>query len=164
MFRKFRIFKFRFVVNQIIQPDQFKSPFFSLYEIIYKFRHSIINLLEQNQLLSLANCLHLIKQLSSDENSYPTNDFIENAERVLKDIVKVIQSCISTFQTTINEYRLKEKTMLNESELIFDNSLINQQSAVLEQKESILIDLKSKYDQLSKLLNETNVKYEEESK
>jgi hypothetical protein len=54
--------------------------------------------------------------------------------------------------------------MLNESELILDTSLINQQSAILEQKESILIDLKSKYDQLSKLLNETNMKFEEESK
>ena len=54
--------------------------------------------------------------------------------------------------------------MLNESELTLDTSLINQQSAILEQKESILIDLKSKYDQLSKLLNETNMKFEEESK
>jgi hypothetical protein len=148
----------------VIPSDQFKLAFFSLYENIYKFRYSIINLLEQNKLLSLASCLHLIKQLSSDDNNL-TNDFIENAERVLQDIVKVLQTCMATLQSTIDEYQLKEKDMLNESELIVETSLIdNQQSRILEQKELILLDLKTKYEQLTKLLNQTNTKHEEEFK
>jgi hypothetical protein len=144
----------------VISSDQFKLAFFSLYENIYKFRHSIINLLEQNELLSLANCLHLIKQLSSDENHPPINDFIDNAEHILKDIIKVLQTSMLTLQSTINEYQLKDKDMLNESELILDN----QQSTILEQKESILTDLKIKYEQLTKLLNETNTQHDEEFK
>ncbi len=148
------------IVTQVISSDQFKLAFFSLYENIYKFRHSIINLLEQNELLSLANCLHLIKQLSSDENHPPINDFIDNAEHILKDIIKVLQTSMLTLQSTINEYQLKDKDMLNESELILDN----QQSTILEQKESILTDLKIKYEQLTKLLNETNTQHDEEFK
>jgi hypothetical protein len=72
---------------------------------------------------------------------------------------------MATLQSTIDEYQLKEKDMLNESELIVETSLIdNQQSRILEQKELILLDLKTKYEQLTKLLNQTNTKHEEEFK
>jgi hypothetical protein len=72
---------------------------------------------------------------------------------------------MATLQSTIDEYQLKEKDMLNESELIVETSLIdNQQSRILEQKELILLDLKTKYEQLTKLLNQNNTKHEEEFK
>jgi len=144
----------------MIQTDQFKVPFYHLYEIIHKFRHSIINLLEQNKFLSFADCLQMIKQLSSDDNNL-TNDFIENSERVLKDIIKILQTCLKTLQSTINEYEIKEK----EPEPIIESSLIdNQQSLILEQKELMIIDLTTKYEHIAKVLNQINKKNEETSK
>jgi hypothetical protein len=125
--------------------------------MIYKFRHSIINLLEQNKFLSLAECLQMIKQLSSDDNNL-TNDFVENSERVLKDIIKVLQTCLST----INE---KEKEVIKELEPIIETPLIdNQQSLLLQQKDTIINELKTKYENLNNVFNRINTKLEEESK
>jgi hypothetical protein len=146
-------------MTEIIPNDQFKLPFYYLYEIIYKFRYSVINLLEQNKFLSLADCLQMIKQLSIDDNNQ-INNFIDNAEHVLKDIIKIFQTCIKTLQTTI-----KEQEIIKESEIITENSLIdNQQSLIIDQKDSTIIDLTTKYEQITKILNQVNKKYEEESK
>jgi hypothetical protein len=144
----------------MIQSDQYKLPFFHLYEIIYQFRHSTINLLEQNNFLSLADCLQMIKQLSSNDN-YLTNDFLENAEHVLKDTIKILQTCISTFQTRINEYQIKE--LVKEPETM--SSIDHQQSSfVIEQQESVIIDLTIKYEHLTSILNQVKIKNEVESK
>jgi hypothetical protein len=144
----------------MIQSDQYKLPFYHLYEIIYQFRHSTINLLEQNNFLSLADCLQMIKQLSSNDN-YLTNDFLENAEHVLKDTIKILQTCISTFQTRINEYQIKE--LVKEPETM--SSIDHQQSSfVIEQQESVIIDLTIKYEHLTSILNQVKIKNEVESK
>jgi len=146
-------------MTEMVPNDQFQHSFYHLYEIIYKFRHSTINLLEQNNFLSLAGCLHMIKQLSIDDNNI-INNFIDNAEHLLKDIIKVFQTCIKTLQTTI-----KEKEIIEEPEIIIENSLIdNQQSLIIDQKDSIIIDLTTKYEEMTKILNRVNKKYEEESK
>jgi hypothetical protein len=101
----------------------------------------------------------MIKQLSIDDNNQ-INNFIDNAEHVLKDIIKIFQTCIKTLQTTI-----KEQEIIKESEIITENSLIdNQQSLIIDQKDSTIIDLTTKYEQITKILNQVNKKYEEESK
>ncbi len=41
----------------------------------------------------------MIKQLSASDNN-PTNDFVDNSERVLKDTVKVLQTCLATITLT----------------------------------------------------------------
>jgi hypothetical protein len=138
------------------QTDQFKIPFFHIYEIIYKFRHSIINLLEQNKFLSLADRLQMIKQLSSEDDNI-TNDFVENSERLLKDIVKVLQTCMATLISTINEYQTKEPETIIEAP-----SHDDQQSLILQQKEWIINDLTTKYDQLTHVLNQANAKHQDD--
>jgi hypothetical protein len=143
----------------ISQIDQFKLPFFHLYEMIYKFRQSIINLLEQNKFVSLAECLQMIKQLSSDDNNQ-TNDFVENSERVLKDILKILQTCLSTLISTINE-----KGVVKEFEPITETPLIDhQQSQLLQQKESTITELTTKYEHISNALHQMNTAHEEELK
>ena len=112
--KKKSLFLFIFNINfrptppiQVIQTDQYKVPFFHLYETIYKFRHSITNLLEQNKFLSLADRLEMIKQLSATDQTL-TNDFVDNSERVLKDTVKVLQTCLAI--TTKNENEQQNRT------------------------------------------------------
>lgn len=142
----------------MIQIDEYRLPFYHLYEIVFKFRHAVINLLEQYKFSSLANCLEMIKQLSSDENNNLTNDFIQNAERVFKDIVKVLQTCLTP---------IKEKEIIKEPspEPTMEISVTdNQQSIILDQKQSIIIDLTTKYEHLMNVLNEKNKKFEIESK
>ena len=149
---------------QMASFEQYKSSFFHLYETVYKFRQAIVNILEQNQLVSFANCLQMIRQLSSDDQTL-TKDFLENAERVLKDITKVLQTCTTTLQSTIQNYQNKEKAMDKEPKSeIEKSSMIDQQSINLEQKESMLIDLTIKYEQLTKIFDQVNIKHEEEVK
>lgn len=152
-------------IPEIIRTDEYKLPFYHLYEIIYKFRHSIIKLLEQNKFLTLADRLLMIRQLSSDDH-YTANDFIENSNRVLKDTCKVLNGCITLLLSSINEYQLKEKELPRESiEPTRESSMIDdQRELLLQQKESMIIDLTNKYEHLTNVLNQMNAKHEEESR
>lgn len=159
------IFYFRPTVPepQTIQSDQFKLPFFHLYETIYKFRHSVINLLEQNKLLSLADRLEMIKQLSTTEDN-PTNDFVDNSERVLKDTVKVLQTCMTTLVMVKNEEEKKQKEADSEPSAVTIKTTTNEtdQSSIIQLKESIIEDLSSKYQHISVVLDENIKKHNEE--
>lgn len=137
-------------------------PFFHLYESIYKFRHSITNLLEQNKFISLADRLDMIQQLSSIDDS-GTNDFVENSERVLKDTVKVLQTCMTTLMSTAHESEAKAKAVPVEPAKASTppTSRDSEQAAVLQQKESAMIDLNNQYQQLNRSFDETNKKHEE---
>ena len=105
----------------------------------------------------------MIRQLSSDEENL-SKDIVDNAERVLKDISKVLQSCLVTLQSSIEEYQLKEKDMLKNPQSSMNTSINDpQQSSLLEQKETMLMDLTSKYEQLTKIVNQTNTKHEAEA-
>lgn len=148
---------------RIIESDSYKLPFYHLYETIYKFRQAIVNLLEQNQLSSFANCLQMIRQLPSDEDSL-IKDFLDNAERVLKDISKALQTCTVTLQSTIEEYQRKEKDRLKNPQLPTEISNDDpEQSTLLEQKESMLVDLTMKYEQLNRVFNQNNAKHDAEA-
>jgi len=154
------------IITEIIETNEYKLPFFDLYELIYKFRHSIINLLEQNKFVTLADRLLMIKQLSSDDH-YTINAFIENSHCVLKDTCKVLQACIALLLSSINEYQIKEKEKeipKESSEPTRESSSIDdQQELMLEQKESMIIDLTNKYAHLTTVFNQMNAKHEEES-
>ncbi|CAF4385732.1 unnamed protein product [Rotaria sp. Silwood2] len=153
------------ITTQMTQTDQFKLQFFHLYDTIYKFRHAIINLLEQNKFTSLADRLQIIQQLSSDSddnNNNMTEDFIKNSECVLKDTVKVLQTCITTLVSTVNEYQRKEKEIKHELEPIAETSVVEtQQSSIPQENEFTIIDLTTKYEHVTKVLNQTNKTYEE---
>ncbi|CAF3428219.1 unnamed protein product [Rotaria sp. Silwood1] len=151
------------IQTQTIQTDQFKLQFFQLYDLIYKFRYAIINLLEQHKFTSLADRLQIIQQLSSDnDNNNITSDFIKNSECILKDTVKVLQTCITTLTSTINEYQRKEKDFKYELEPIEEASSVdNPQSSILQEKELMIIDLTTKYEHITKVLNQTNKTNEE---
>ncbi len=157
-------FDFFRIITEIIETNEYKLPFFDLYDLIYKFRHSIINLLEQNKFLTLADRLLMIKQLSSD-NHYTINAFIENSDRALKDTCKVLQACIALLLSSINEYQIKEKEIPKESSepTRESSSIDDQHELILEQKESMIIDLTNKYAHLTTVFNQMNAKYEEES-
>ncbi|CAF1676263.1 unnamed protein product [Rotaria magnacalcarata] len=142
------------------EKDQFKVGFFYVYDIIYKFRHAITKLLEKNKFTFLADRLQIIQQLSSD--SHATHDFIKNSECVLKDTVKILQICLTTLQTTINEYQIKESSIEKEPEPINEPSIIdNQQSLILQEKEFVIADLTAKYERATILLDEANKKHKE---
>jgi hypothetical protein len=108
----------------------------------------------------------MIKQLSSD-NHYTINAFIENSHCVLKDTCKVLQACIALLLSSINEYQIKEKEKeipKESSEPTRESSSIDdQQELILEQKESMIIDLTNKYAHLTTVFNQMNAKHEEES-
>ncbi|CAF3426054.1 unnamed protein product [Rotaria sp. Silwood1] len=154
------------IQTQTIQTDQFKLQFFQLYDLIYKFRYAIINLLEQHKFTSLADRLQTIQQLSSDnDNNTITSDFVKNSECLLKDTVKVLQTCITTLTSTINEYQRKEKDFKYELEPIEEASSVdNPQSSILQEKELMIIDLTTKYEHITKVLNKTNKTNEEKLK
>ncbi|CAF0725747.1 unnamed protein product [Rotaria sp. Silwood1] len=148
---------------QVIHTDQFKVPFFHLYETVYKFRHSIINLLEQNKFLSLADRLDMIKQLSISDNNL-TNDFVDNSERVLKDTVKVLQTCMATLISTKteNESKQKESSSEQSATTVQTSTVHNDQSSIIQQKESIIDDLNNRYQHISEVLDQNNKKHSEE--
>ncbi|CAF3416685.1 unnamed protein product [Rotaria sp. Silwood1] len=154
--------------EHIEKHKQFKQinlnfKFFQLYDLIYKFRYAIINLLEQHKFTSLADRLQTIQQLSSDnDNNTITSDFVKNSECLLKDTVKVLQTCITTLTSTINEYQRKEKDFKYELEPIEEASSVdNPQSSILQEKELMIIDLTTKYEHITKVLNQTNKTNEE---
>ena len=144
----------------VVANDQFKVPFFHIYETIYKFRHSITNLLEQNKFLSLADRLEMIKQLSSSDNN-PTNDFVDNSERVLKDTVKVLQTCMATMIANNNGTEKKLKDTLDEqSKTAVESS--NPDKELLQEKELVIEDLNHKCQAMNKMLDQSSKKHEEE--
>ena len=130
---------------------------------MYKFHRSIINLLKQNNFISLADRLQIVQQISFDSNNTNlTNDFIQNAECLLKDIIKVLQTCMTTLMTTIYEYQNKEKEDRKEPESSTEAaSNVNHQSLILQEKESIINDLTIKHENITKILDDMNKTHEE---
>lgn len=145
----------------VVQSDLYKLPFFHLYETVYKFRHSIINLLEQNKFLSLADRLDMIKQISSTDSN-PTNDFVDNSERVLKDTVKVLQTCMATMLANNNEAEKKSKETASEQAKTHVETS-NHDPRLVQEKELIIEDLNHKNQAINKLLEQSNKKHEEEA-
>jgi len=92
------------------------------------------------------------KQLSPTENN-PTNDFVDNSERVLKDTVKILQTCMETLTSTMDKNKENQSNM---------STIDNQQSSTIQQKESIIDDLNNKYQQITEILDENNKKSKEE--
>ncbi|CAF0855514.1 unnamed protein product [Adineta ricciae] len=145
---------------RMIQTDQYKIPFFHLYETIYNFRHSIMNLLEQNKFLPLADRADLIRQLSSTGDQNPATDFVDNSERALQDTVKILQTCLTTLTTTIDQNEEKHSQLARkEVETKTDE---NQSLAIIQQKESIINDLSQKYQQATEVLTENQRKFQED--
>ena len=147
-------------INLLLRrADSYKVPFFHLYESIYKFRHTMISLLEQNKFMSLADRLEMIKQISSMDNIV-TNDVVDNSERVLKDTAKVLQTCMATLMTTIheNESKLKEASS--------EQTKVTVPSAKLEthvgEKQPDDGDLHAKHQHISHALDQNNQKHQEE--
>ena len=144
----------------MIQTDQYKIPFFHLYETIYNFRHSIMNILEQNKFLPLADRTDLIKQLASTTEQNPATDFVDNSERALRDTVEILQTCLTTLTTTIDQNEEKHSQLARkEAETKTDE---NQSLAIIQQKESIINDLSQRYQQATEVLTENQRKFQEE--
>ena len=99
------------------------------------------------------------KQLSSSETN-PTNDFVDNSERVLKDTVKILQSCMATLTSTIDKNEPKQNQSLSEPLKI--STTDNQQSSIVQPKEIIIDDLNNRYQKITEILDRNNKKYTEE--
>jgi hypothetical protein len=97
------------------------------------------------------------KQLSPTENN-PTNDFVDNSERVLKDTIKILQTCMATLTSTMEKNKQNQSSSEQSKMSIIDN----QQSSIIQQKESIIDDLNNKYQQITEILDENNKKSKEE--
>jgi hypothetical protein len=106
----------------------------------------------------------MIKQLSSSDYGI-TNDFVDNSERVLKDTVKVLQTCMATLISTINENDVKQKqsSSTEQSQITLKTSTNDhQQSSIIQQKDSIIDDLNYKFQEVTQSLDLNTKKYEEE--
>jgi hypothetical protein len=103
----------------------------------------------------------MIKQLSLSDNNL-TNDFVDNSERVLKDTVKVLQTCLATIISTQTENETKEKSISTEQPItIIETPTINDNQTI-EQKEFIIDNLNTKYQQITQVVDQNNKKHEEE--
>jgi hypothetical protein len=100
----------------------------------------------------------MVKQLSSTDNNL-TNDFVENSERVFKDTVKVLQTCLQTIILTKheNDYgnNKQEQTKITIETPKNDDHEI-------QEKELVIEDLNNKYQQASQIIDQNHKKYEEE--
>ena len=102
----------------------------------------------------------MIKQLSSSDNN-PTNDFVDNSERVLKDTVKVLQTCMATMIANNNGTEKKLKDTLDEqSKTAVESS--NPDKELLQEKELVIEDLNHKCQAMNKMLDQSSKKHEEE--
>lgn len=100
----------------------------------------------------------MIKQLSSNDQII-TNDFVDNSERVLKDTVKVLQTCLATINK--NEIEQQKKSLPVEQ----TKPSIETTKSIAEthpEKESIIEDLNTKHQQVTQTMNENQQKYQEE--
>lgn len=102
----------------------------------------------------------MIKQLSSSDSTL-TNDFVDNSERVLKDTVKVLQTCMATIISTKNENDQKEKEMSSKQAKVIIEPPAND-NQIIQEKELIIEDLNNKYQQMTKALDQNNKKHDEE--
>jgi molecular chaperone GrpE (heat shock protein) len=105
----------------------------------------------------------MVKQLSSSDNTL-TNDFVDNSERVLKDTVKVLQTCMATLISTVHENETKPKQSSTEQSKITIQTSTNDtlQSSVIHQKDSMIDDLNNKYLHVAQELDQHTKKHEEE--
>lgn len=105
----------------------------------------------------------MIKQLSASDTN-PTNDFVDNSERVLKDTVKVLQTCMSTVTTTPskNENDNKQKQISNEQIQKKTLDIPTKDNQIIQEREIIIEELNNKYQEVTQNIDETKKKYEEE--
>ncbi len=107
----------------------------------------------------MADRLDMIKKLSSSDNNL-TNDFVDNSERVLKDTVKILQTCMATITVAKIDTENKQKQISTEQTTTKETPTNDKQ--LIQQKELIIEDLNNKYQQLTQLVEQKNKKHEEE--
>ena len=138
--------------------------FSQLYEIIYKFRSSIANLLAQNQFQVFSDRLLSLQPLDNDV-CYQPEQIVQSAETLLKEMAKVLQTTMSMYSSQINEHEIKQRNFANQSKINDEPTPSNpDQSAFLEEKEMMMTDLTMKYKKVTEMLNESMREHEEETK
>jgi len=100
----------------------------------------------------------MIKQLSATDQTL-TNDFVDNSERVLKDTVKVLQTCLAI--TTKNENEQQNQTAPVEP-LKPSIEIKPIEPETRREQDSMIEDLNAKYKQVTQIMNESQQKYQEE--
>jgi hypothetical protein len=143
----------------------FERSFYDLYEIIYRFHRSIVNVLVHNRLTTLADSLGNAKQLSINDKHVTTSTFTDNAEHVLKDVMKVIQTSMAIHLSTINEYEVKQKTNWKQSLFVEQTTPVDgQSSSFIEEQQATIDDLTTKYKTIVDILDRTTKEHEEETR
>ena len=122
----------------------------------------MVKLLEESNFVTLADRLHMIKRIASESDG-KRDEFGSNAEQVLADITKVLQTCVALFKSSINEYERKQQELLSEPKAIVEVPVLDpQQTLLLQQKELIIDNLNAKYEHLTDALEQLNRKRRDE--
>lgn len=104
----------------------------------------------------------MIKQLSSTDQTI-TNDFVDNSERVLKDTVKVLQTCLATIaknENTQQQQQEKKTIPIEQPKPTIETK--KSDNEIQPEKDPIIENLNTKYQEVTLTLNETQQKYQEE--
>jgi hypothetical protein len=122
----------------------------------------MVNLLEESKFLTLADRLHMIKRIASESDG-KSDEFAFNAEQVLADITKVLQTCVTLFKSSITEYERKQKELLSEPKVIVEVPVLDPQQTLLVQQKDLIIDnLNAKYEHMTDALDQLNRKRRDE--
>ena len=131
---------------------------------MYKFRQSIVNLLQQNKFTTLADSLDNIRQLTVDAEPV-SQDFINNAERVLKDIMKVMQTSMAINASTISRHEAELKELANRPVTIDEIVPTDAPSAaLLQEKEAMIANLTAKLLRMTDMFNQATKDHEEDAR
>lgn len=144
--------------------DPAQTSFVHLYELLLKFRQALVNILQQNKFHVFADRLQTLK-LNSIEDEQEHQLYLDNAENLLKEMMKIMQTSMAVYSSKVNDYetKLKEKSSVLPSTT--EASRVDlEQSALIEEKNSIITDLTKKYQKLSDLFNETAKQHDTEIK
>ena len=122
-----------------------------------------MNLLQQNKFTTLADSLDNIRQLSVDADPV-TQEFVDNAERVLKDIMKVMQTSMAIYASTIGKHEAKLKELSDRPVKIDESPPVDTSlPAVLQEKDATIANLTAKHKEITNMLNQTTKAHEEET-
>lgn len=142
--------------------DSAETAFFSFYELIFKFRHAFSNVLEQNHFSTFAERLQSFKQMSIDDH-YENQTYLDNAENLLKEMIKILQTSMTVYSSKITEFETKQRDPPKVLPLIDDKSSVNsQQTALIDEQDSRIKDLTAKYKQLADLYSQATFQHETE--
>ena len=139
------------------------SPnFFPFYELIFKARQAFANVLEQHHFSTFADRLQSFKQMSSDDR-YESQTYFDNAETLLKEMLKTFQTAMAVSSSQITDLEAKAREPAKIVRSIDDPPTIDpQHSALIEEKESKIQDLTTKYRQLAELYSEATKEHDVE--